>query len=184
MKMIEKMILCCIWICIAIVAVLIKDQSDLNKKILVQNQEESPAPEILKKEAGIVLNEHEVMDLVASNLPVMSEASLEFSKDGVIEMKVSVDDALIEEAKKIIPDETVAVFLPFLKGLEVGCQATVSYPRINLAKCKAGVIHVPESMLSVLEEKLNETWSVLLEKEGIENIEINEDEMRMTLQQE
>ena len=33
MKTLEKMILCCIWICIALVMVLIKDQVDLNHKI-------------------------------------------------------------------------------------------------------------------------------------------------------
>lgn len=184
MKMIEKMILCCIWICIAIVAVLIKDQSDLNQKILLQKQAEELVPEVQELEENIVLNEHEVMDIVASNLPVMSEASLEFSKDGVIELKVSVDDALIEEAKKLISNDAVSAFLPFLKGMEVGCQATVSYPQMNLVECKAGMISVPKSMLSVLEEKLNETWKGLLEREGIESVEIKEDEMRMTLQQE
>ncbi len=184
MKTIEKLILCCIWICIAIVAVLIKDQSDLNKKIMLQKKEEIKTPKISEMEEKIVLNENEAMDLVASNLPVMKEASLEFSEDGIIELKVNVDDHLIEEAKKIISDEAVSVFLPFLKGMEVGCQATVSHQEINLVECKAGLIGVPETMLKVLEDKLNESWKVLLQKEGIKSVEVNEDELHMTLKQE
>lgn len=184
MKTIEKLILCCIWICIAIVAVLIKDQSDLNEKILLQKKEEIKVPQISEMEEKIVLNESEVMDLVASNLPVMKEASLEFSEDGIIELKVNVDDHLIEEAKRIISDEAISVFLPFLKGMEVGCQATISYQEMNLVECKAGIIGVPKTMLELLEEKLNESWSALLQKEGIKSVEVNEDELHMTLKQE
>ena len=111
MKRIEKMILCCIWICIAIVAVLIKDQIDLKQKIVVQSIKKMD--EVQEKSETVVLNESEVMELVASSLPAMSEASLAFTDDGQIQMNVTVSDSMIAEAERIINHEAVSVFLPF-----------------------------------------------------------------------
>ena len=183
MKTIEKMILCCIWICIAIVAVLIKDQADLRQKAVIGSIEKRE-PVIQEESETVVLDESEVMELVASRLPVMREASVAFSDDGQIQMNVIISDSMIEEAEKIINHEAVSVFLPLLKGMEVSCQATISAYEIGLIGCKAGFVSVPEELIELVEQEVNKTWLDLVEKKGIESAEVNSEGLKLALEQE
>ena len=176
------MILCCIWICIAIVAVLIKDQIDLKQKIVVQSIKKMD--EVQEKSETVVLNESEVMELVASSLPAMSEASLAFTDDGQIQMNVTVSDSMIAEAERIINHEAVSVFLPLLKGIDVSCQATISAYEIGLVGCKAGFVSVPEELIELVEQEVNKTWKDLVEKEGIESAEVNSQGLELAIEQE
>ena len=161
MKTLEKLILCCIWICIAIVLVLIKDQTDLNRKI-IENQN-SEIEEQEKKENYVLMGKTEVLKFIAENLPVMKQAEIQFQSDGLIELSVEVNDEILEEVSLMVDHELVDVFLPMLKGTKVGCKAYLSKDAILMQECQAGVFSIPQSLLEIMSEKVNENLDMIPE---------------------
>ena len=121
MKTLEKLILCCIWICIALVLVLIKDQMELNRKILENSKVEQKEPEKINQ--PIVMDEMAVIEFVAEHLPVMKQAEIQFQSDGLVELRVEVNDEILKEVSTMVDHELADYFLPMLKGVEVGCKA-------------------------------------------------------------
>lgn len=184
MKTLEKMILCCIWICIAIVCVLIKDQADLKQKALLDSYKDIELSQIEEKKETVILSESEVMELVASNVPVMKEASLAFSENGEIQMNVIISEELINEAKTMFQHEAVSIFLPMLEGIEVVCKASISANQIGLTGCKAGFMNVPEELLELAESQVNQTWKELVENKGIEKAEVDDQGLHLSLDTE
>ena len=183
MKTFEKMILCCIWICIAIVMVLIKDQIDLNQKIEEQSIE-TPAPLIKENVIKIVLDEVAAVNFICENISILDEADLQFYEDGTVELSVSVTQMMIDEVKKRVDSEVVDLVLPVLKGTEISCRAELSSALIDVKGCQAGAISVPDSLMSIMNEKVNEMWINLVESRGISEIEVREEGILVTLQQE
>lgn len=181
MKTIEKMILCCIWICIAIVAVLIKDQMDLNQKIEAAKSVSEIVKRVIEEEDSyqVLLDEDEVMMMVAERMPVMSDAQIRFQADGVIEVSVVMDDALIQEAQTLIDHELLSSLLPLMKGTSIGCSANLSAQSIELIDCHAGLISIPDELLNVVEETLNETWGSIVRNQKIESAQISEGELQL-----
>ena len=92
MKTVEKLILCCIWICIAIVGILIKDQVDLNERIIkARTQKEIvDVPQILE-DTLVVFQENDVMEMVSEKMPEIGNALLEFREDGIVEISLEID---------------------------------------------------------------------------------------------
>ncbi|MBQ7888252.1 MAG: hypothetical protein IJ356_00680 [Erysipelotrichaceae bacterium] len=185
MKTVEKLILCCIWICIAIVGILIKDQVDLNERIIkARTQKEIvDVPQILE-DTLVVFQENDVMEMVSERMPEIGNALLEFREDGIVEISLEIDDKLIQEAQNLLNHELVSAVLPMLKGTSIGCEASLSAQEIELIGCKAGVFSVPVELLSIVEEKLNETWRTIVESHQIQSVEIDEQGLKLTVNQE
>lgn len=185
MKFIEKLILCCIWICIAVVAVLIRDQMDLNQRIL-KAREQKPVISVpdLSKNQIVVFNEHEVMEMVAERIPAAKEAMLEFRADGIAEVSLTLDDTVIEQAQTLIQNEVVSALLPVLKGASIACEVSLTAQNIDLIGCETGLFSVPDELLGVVETMLNETWNSIVNAQKIEQAFVDEDGLKITMEQE
>ena len=183
MKTFEKLILCCIWICIAIVMVLIKDQIDLNQKIEEQTVE-IPVPLLKDNERKIVLDEVAAVNFICENISILDEADLQFYEDGTVELSVSVTQVMIDEVKESVNSDIVELVLPVLKGTEISCKAELNSDLIHVKSCQAGVISVPDSLMAIMNERVNEMWSNLIESRRISEIEVREEGILVTLQQE
>ena len=182
MKTLEKLILCCIWICIALVLVLIKDQMDLNRKILENSKVEQEEPD--KTTQLIAMDEMAVMKFVTEHLPVMKDAEIKFQSDGVVELQVEVNDEILKEVSLMLDHELADYFLPMLKGVEVGCKAVLSTDEILLKECQAGVFTIPQSLLELMSQKVNEMWDSMILQKGIHELEVSEDGIVVTLQED
>lgn len=183
MKTFEKLILCCIWICIAIVMVLIKDQVDLNQ-MMKENAIQVPELKISDKTKQVVLDEVAAMSFLGKNLSILNDAEIQFYEDGTVELSVSVTESMIEEVKKRVDSDVVEFILPVLKGTEISCKAEVNSELIDVKICQAGVMSIPQSFMGIMNEKVNEMWGILIADKGIRGIEVHEDGLIVTLQQE
>lgn len=183
MKTLEKMILCCIWICIALVMVLIKDQLDLNRKV-EEKIMSTPVPDRVDEQKQLVYDESAAVHFISENLSILDDAEVQFYEDGTVELSVAVTDKIITEVKNRVDHELIEFFLPALKGTEVSCKAKLSSKSIDVTECNAGIIDVPESLLEIMNEKVNEMWTNLVVSRRIDEIEVNENGISVTLQPE
>ncbi len=183
MKTLEKMILCCIWICIALVMVLIKDQVDLNRKV-EEKMMSTPVPDIKNEQKKMLYDENATVNFISENLSILNDAEVQFYEDGTVELSVAVTDRIIDEVKNRVDHELIEFFLPALKGTEVSCKAKLNSESINVTGCNAGVIDVPESLLEIMNEKVNEMWANLVISKKIDEIEVSEKGISVTLQPE
>ena len=182
MKTLEKLILCCIWICIALVLVLIKDQMELNRRILENPKVEFKEPE--KTNQSIIMDETAVMEFVAEHLPVMKQAEIQFQSDGLVGLTVEVNDEILKEVSLMVDHELVDYVLPMLKGVKVGCKAALSVDEISVKECQAGVFTIPQSLLELMSQKVNEMWDSMILQKGIHELEVSKDGILVTLQQD
>ena len=79
MKTLEKMILCCIWICIALAMVLIKDQVDLNHKI-EEKMMSTPAPDLVNEQKKMFYDESATVHFISENISILNDAEVQFMK--------------------------------------------------------------------------------------------------------
>ena len=183
MKTLEKMILCCIWICIALVMVLIKDQVDLNHKI-EEKRMSTPVPDLVNEQKKMLYDERATVHFISENISILNDAEVQFYEDGTVELSVAVTDSVIDEVKNRVDHELIEFFLPALKGTEVSCKAKLSSESIDVTGCNAGIIDVPDSLLEIVNEKVNEMWTNLVASRRIDEIEVNENGISVTLQPE
>jgi hypothetical protein len=183
MKTLEKMILCCIWICIALAMVLIKDQVDLNHKI-EEKMMSTPVPDLVNEQKKMLYDERATVHFISENISILNDAEVQFYEDGTVELSVDVTDSVIDEVKNRVDHELIEFFLPALKGTEVRCKAKLSSESIDVTGCNAGIIDVPESLLEIMNEKVNEMWTNLVASRRIDEIEVNENGISVTLQPE
>ena len=183
MKTLEKMILCGLWVCIALVMVLIKDQIDLNRRI-EEDIKYNPDPYVENAKNKVLLDENATVNFLSENLSLLEHAEVQFYEDGTVELSVDVTERIIEEVRSRVGHELIEFFLPALKGTEVSCKAKLSSESIDVTACNAGVIDVPQSLLEIMNEKVNEMWTILVANKKIDEIEVNENGISVTLQPE